>query len=43
MENLKYRVIYEYELHSSTSAAEAARRVNDVYGGRGEKTTTVRF
>jgi hypothetical protein len=33
MENLKYRVIYEYEFHRGTSAAKMARRVNDVYGG----------
>ncbi|CAG9781943.1 unnamed protein product [Diatraea saccharalis] len=33
MENLKYRVIYEYEFHRGSSAAKTARMVNDVYGG----------
>ncbi|CAF4949334.1 unnamed protein product [Pieris macdunnoughi] len=31
MENMKYRVIFEYEFHRGTSAAETARRINDVY------------
>jgi hypothetical protein len=33
MENMKYRLIYEYEFHLGTSAAEMARRFNHVYGG----------
>ncbi|XP_064292196.1 histone-lysine N-methyltransferase SETMAR-like [Plodia interpunctella] len=43
MENLKYRVIYEYEFHLDTSAAETARRVDDVYGSRIAKENTVHF
>ncbi|CAG9130688.1 unnamed protein product [Plutella xylostella] len=43
MENLKYRVIYEYEFHRGTSAAETARRINDVYGDGVAKENTVRF
>jgi hypothetical protein len=43
MENLKYRVIYEYKFHRGTSAAEMARRVNVVYGGCVAKENTVRF
>ncbi|CAG9093900.1 unnamed protein product [Plutella xylostella] len=43
MENLKYRVIYEYEFHRGTSAAERARRINDVYGDGVAKENTVRF
>lgn len=43
MENLKYRIIYEYEFRRGTSAAETTRRVNDVYGGRVAKENTVRF
>lgn len=43
MENLKYRVIYEYKFHCGTSAAETARRLNYVYGGRVTKKNIVRF
>ncbi|CAH2233970.1 jg20051 [Pararge aegeria aegeria] len=43
MENLKYRIIYEYELHLGTSAAEKTRRINDVYDGGVAKENTVRF
>ncbi|CAG9136399.1 unnamed protein product [Plutella xylostella] len=43
MENLKYRVIYEYEFHRGTSAAKTARRINDVYGDGVAKENTVRF
>ena len=43
MENLKYSVIYEYEFHRGTSAAETARRINDVYGDGAAKENTVRF
>lgn len=43
MENLKYRVIYEYEFHRGTSAAETARRINNVYEGATVKENTVRF
>ncbi|CAG9138326.1 unnamed protein product [Plutella xylostella] len=43
MENLKYRVIYEYEFHRGTSAAETALRINDVYGDGVAKENTVRF
>ncbi|XP_045459275.1 histone-lysine N-methyltransferase SETMAR-like [Melitaea cinxia] len=43
MENLKYRVIYEYKFHSGTSAAETARRVNDLYGCGVANENTVRF
>ncbi|CAH2240587.1 jg21061 [Pararge aegeria aegeria] len=32
MEDLKYRVVYEYEFRRGTSAAQTARRINDVYG-----------
>ncbi|CAH2103844.1 unnamed protein product [Euphydryas editha] len=32
MENLKYRVIYEYEFHRGTSSAEMTGMINDVYG-----------
>lgn len=42
MENLKYRVIYEYEFYRGTSAAETARRINDVYGAATVKENTVR-
>ena len=42
-ENLKYHVIFEYELHRGTSAAETARRINDVYGDGAAKENTVRF
>ena len=41
IENLKYRVIYEF--HRSTSAAETALRVNDVYGVRVAKKTQCVF
>ena len=34
MENLEYRIIYEYKFHRGTSVAENARRVDDMYGGR---------
>ena len=34
MENLKYRLIYEYEFHRGTSVTETARKVNDVYDSR---------
>ncbi|KAJ0172710.1 hypothetical protein K1T71_011849 [Dendrolimus kikuchii] len=43
MENLKYRIIYEYEFHRGTSVAKTARRINDVYGGGVAKENTVRF
>ena len=43
MENLKYRVIYEYEFHRGTSAVETARRINDVYGSRVAKVKIVRL
>ncbi|KAJ0183177.1 hypothetical protein K1T71_001153 [Dendrolimus kikuchii] len=43
MENLKYRIIYEYEFHRGTSATETARRINDVYGGGVAKENIVRF
>ncbi|CAF4830065.1 unnamed protein product [Pieris macdunnoughi] len=43
MENLKYRIIYEYEFRRGTSAADKTRRVNDVYGGHVAKENTVRF
>jgi hypothetical protein len=43
MENLKYRVFYEYEFHRGTTAAEIARRVNDVYGSCVAKENTVSF
>ncbi|GBP50484.1 hypothetical protein EVAR_96721_1 [Eumeta japonica] len=32
MENLKYRLIGEYEYQCCTNAAETARRINNVYG-----------
>lgn len=43
MEKLKYRIIFEYEFHRGTSAAETARRINDVYGEATVKENTVRF
>jgi histone-lysine N-methyltransferase SETMAR len=43
MENLKYRVIFEYEFHRGTSASETARRINDVYGDGAAKENIVRF
>ncbi|CAK1588735.1 unnamed protein product [Parnassius mnemosyne] len=43
MENMKYRYIYEYEFYRGTSAAETARRINDVYGAGVTKENTVCF
>ena len=43
MENSKYRIIYKYEFYRGTSAAETARKVIDVYGGRVAKENIVRF
>ncbi|KAL0840619.1 hypothetical protein ABMA28_015818 [Loxostege sticticalis] len=43
MENMKYRYIYEYEFYRGTSAAETARRINNVYGAGVAKENTVRF
>ncbi|KAJ0170190.1 hypothetical protein K1T71_014118 [Dendrolimus kikuchii] len=43
MKNLKYCIIYEYEFHRGTSAAETARRINNVYGGSVAKENIVRF
>ncbi|CAH2266897.1 jg19901 [Pararge aegeria aegeria] len=39
MNNLKYRVIYEYEFHRG----KTAQRINDVYGGGVTKENTVGF
>ncbi|KAJ0171403.1 hypothetical protein K1T71_012953 [Dendrolimus kikuchii] len=43
MENLKHHIIYEYEFHRGTSAAETARRINYMYGGGVAKENSVRF
>jgi [histone H3]-lysine36 N-dimethyltransferase SETMAR len=43
MENLKYRVIYDYEFHRGTSAAKTSGRVNGVYSSCVAKENTVRF
>ena len=43
MEDLIYRVIYEYEFYHGTSATETARRVNGVYGDSVAKENIVRF
>ncbi|CAK1598370.1 unnamed protein product [Parnassius mnemosyne] len=43
MENMKYRYIYECEFYRGTSAAETARRINDVYGAGVGKESTIRF
>ncbi|CAH2098314.1 unnamed protein product [Euphydryas editha] len=43
MEDLNYHVIYEYEFHRGTSAAETARSINDVYGCDVVKENTMRF
>ncbi|CAF4887770.1 unnamed protein product [Pieris macdunnoughi] len=39
MENLKYRIIYEYEFRRGTSAAETTQRVNDVFLKSGQTIT----
>lgn len=31
MDNFKNHVVYEYEFHRDTSAAETVRTINDVY------------
>lgn len=43
MENLNYRVLYEYEFYSGTSAAEMDRRINNVYVEATVKENTVSF
>ncbi|KAL0902112.1 hypothetical protein ABMA27_000059 [Loxostege sticticalis] len=35
MENMKYKYFYDYEFYRGTSAAETARRINDVNGALG--------
>ncbi|RVE45520.1 hypothetical protein evm_009859 [Chilo suppressalis] len=40
---MKYRYNYEFEFYRGTSAAETARRINDVYGAGVAKESTVRF
>lgn len=43
MENMKYRVVYEYEFYCGSSASEATRSMNDEYGATVAKENMLHF